>query len=60
MSEELKTPVEKISIPEGYSLMLTPNISTEIICDVCGAKNDASRTLCRVCSNYLEEEKEDE
>lgn len=56
MSEELKDPVVGVSVPEGYSLVLTPNTPVEVVCDVCGAKNDVSRTLCRVCSNYLEEE----
>ena len=45
-----------IEIPSGYSIALTPVEKETVICEICGAENDAGRELCRVCSNYLKDE----
>ena len=42
-------------IPEDMELVLRKKgEESEVICEVCGAKNQRARQLCRVCSNYLE------
>ena len=45
-----------INVPSGYSIALTPVEKETVICEICGAENDAARELCRVCSNYLKDE----
>ena len=48
------------AIPADMELVLRPKgEDSEVICEVCGAKNPKARPLCRVCSNYLENEEED-
>ena len=48
------------AIPADMELVLRPKgEDSEVICEVCGAKNPKARQLCRVCSNYLENEEED-
>jgi predicted amidophosphoribosyltransferase len=47
-------------IPTDMELVLRPKgEESEVICEVCGAKNPRARQLCRVCSNYLENEEEE-
>ena len=46
----------EIKLPSNASLIIrTSEEETYIICEVCGAKNEIGKELCRVCSNYLDE-----
>ena len=46
-------------IPSDMELVLRPKSEDEsVICEVCGAKNPKTRDMCRVCSNYFDNEKE--
>lgn len=56
MTNGQNNPAQEFTVPEGYSLVITPTAANVVVCDVCGTENDATRELCRVCSNYLKEE----
>ncbi len=48
---------EEIRLPAGTDIIVrTSEPGKYVTCEVCGAKNEVGRELCRVCSNYLEED----
>lgn len=59
MPEAETVSVKNVCLGESEELVIsTVKKAATVRCDVCGAENDAKRELCRVCSNYLESNKE--
>lgn len=47
----------EVKLPSNASLVIRASEEEAyVICEVCGAENETGKELCRVCSNYLDEE----
>ncbi len=59
MNQNNKPVTHTVTIPNGSTLTIS-SPETTVVCDVCGAENTADKVLCRVCSNYLKDENEED